>query len=69
LQRIKVKFRDNIKKFIKRISSKKFKPTTIVEIVLHNSIILYFDENNKTKDTEKNRNVSVDSSLYYGANA
>ena len=47
---INEKFRDNIKKFIKRISSNKFKITTIVEIVLQNAIILYFDENNKNRD-------------------
>jgi hypothetical protein len=35
---------------MKTISSKKFKPTTIVEIVLQNAIILYFNENNKNQN-------------------
>jgi hypothetical protein len=45
---INEKFRNNIEKYKKSISSENFIPTTIVEIVLNNAIILYFDKNNQT---------------------
>jgi len=47
---INEKFKNNIEKYKKRISSENFIPTTIVEIVLYNAIILYFDKNNQTQN-------------------
>ena len=47
---INEKFKNNIEKYKERISSNNFIPTTIAEIVLFNSIILYFDENNQIEN-------------------
>jgi hypothetical protein len=47
---INEKFRNNIEKYKEIISSENFIPITIVEIVLHNAVILYFDKNNQIQD-------------------
>ena len=41
---INIKFKINIDKFIKRISSTKFIPSSIIEIILKNANIIYFNE-------------------------
>ena len=49
---INEKFRQNIEKVKKRFLEKNFLLTTVIEVVLQNAIILYFDENNQIQNID-----------------